>query len=161
MIPVELAPGWARSDPVRLDLARVGVRYAVSPAAAGEVLSKLEPAAAVAACGSAIWIDGGRPTDYDPDHLDEVRDCLVRERPWPICWGDLVVFVGALHQLRVVVAFDAGEELAWVLLVSERERRPSIDLALLELEHIEPDHAERAVDLPPVAWSPIARPAPR
>lgn len=160
LIRVEIRPAWAERDPPRLDLALVGIRYrGVEFSAAAHVLSLLEPLAAVASVGSAVSIDGPMLLPHDLDALDEVRDCLVRERPWPLCWGDLVAFVGSLRQIRIAVVFDAAAELAEVLLVGERESIASTDLALRELEHHEPGHGALAVDLPHEAWSVTRRPS--
>ncbi len=46
----------------------------------------------------------GRWIPHDPGAKDENRDCLVRERPWPFCWGDVVwafgIWIGQPLYLR-------------------------------------------------------------
>lgn len=51
-----------------------------------------KPLVAFAAMGPKLF--WGREDEkwipWDPDATDENLDCLVRDRPWPFCWGDVV-----------------------------------------------------------------------
>ncbi len=55
------------------------------------------PVTAFGAMGPQLfWArDGdGRWIPYDTEATDENRECLVRERDWPWCWGDVVWAAG-------------------------------------------------------------------
>ena len=95
-------PWWSQRDPPRLGLARRGVLYGgLSDATVRTILGQMaDPGQKISwtcqawgGVGPSLFYgrDGdGRWIPYDLDANDENLECLVRDRDWPWCWGDVL-----------------------------------------------------------------------
>jgi hypothetical protein len=91
--PVQPRPPWALVRPPDLRSIRRGVPYVgLDEEVLTDLLLGASPIAALGAMGPALFF--GREEDswipWDPDATDENLDLLVKDRPWPYCWGDSI-----------------------------------------------------------------------
>lgn len=142
--PREQNPPWARSTPPAVGSVRRGVHYdglsheALDPFVdellEPELVGASKPIAVYGAIGPQLfWArnDGsGRWIPYDLDAVDENRDCLVRERPWPFCWGDVVWAVGLWIGQPIYLRWEL-DEFSQVLVGV-----PTFDVQAIDLERI-------------------------
>lgn len=93
--PREPRPPWAMINPAKpfIQEIRRGVMYTgLEPPTLRAVLETrgCQVLAAFGAMGPRLFWgrEDGPWIPYDLDAKDQNADCLVRERPWPWCWGD-------------------------------------------------------------------------
>lgn len=160
-------PLWARYDqegPPNWSAAMGGVLYhGISHAAALDYLAKSEIHTAFCAVGRCLWPGRSGPwLSYSVDRLDRQRDTRVRERPWPWCLGDEVVFVVTGKCGLTMVDVELGDEMEARLYVEvgtteESQSWESFAAKVEQWVGFEIGPMARQVDdrlQPPRSWSP-------
>lgn len=117
-IPKEIPP-WSMSQKVDVRPLRRGVLYVgIDPCAMASLFKEIafpkktvKPVRAVAGIGPSLFF--GREEapfiPWDPESTDENSRCLVREREWPYCWGDVVWAVSVWEAQPTYFRWSMGD----------------------------------------------------
>lgn len=134
-------PLWARYDqdgPPNWSAALAGVLYqGMTHESAFHYLADAKIHTAFCAVGRRLWPDRLGPwLSYSVNRLDRTRDVLVRERPWPWCLGDEIVFVvhGKAGLSMVDVELDDEDQARMYTEVGLTDAARSPDLFVAKVE---------------------------
>lgn len=138
-----------------------GVVYVIDPALASRLALTSPSLLAAATIGSEIF-DGSkkRSVEFSVRAFDEVRECEVRERPWPHCWGDAIAAMGSASGEAILLTWNLDAPSHVLLIPAQEDAGPRYhrDYLVEALESLCEVEASKHVLLPP-EW--VNEPQPR